>query len=48
MFGSSTRPLDLAKRTTLIISNGQINDIMKIVKYLKESGLLMKGVSESI
>ena len=29
MFGSGTRPLDLAKRTTLIISNEETNDIMK-------------------
>ena len=46
--------------TTLIISNGEINDIMKILKCLKESdimkilkclkesGLLIKGVSEAI
>ena len=48
MFGSSTRPSDLAKRTTLIISNKEMNDIMKIVKCLEESGLLLKGVSETI
>ena len=35
MFGSST--------TTLIISNKEINDIMKIVKSFEESGLLIKG-----
>ena len=34
--------------TTLIISNEEMNDTMKIVKYLQESGLLMKGVSETI
>ena len=34
--------------TTLIISNGEINDIMKIIKSLEESGLLMKGLSETI
>ena len=34
--------------TTLIISNEEINDIMKIVKSLAESGLLMKGVSGTI
>ena len=45
MLGSDTNPSDLAKRTTLIISNEEINSIMKIVKSLKESGLLMKGVS---
>ena len=34
--------------TTLIISNEKINDIMKIVKLLEESGLLIKGVTEAI
>ena len=33
---------------TLIISNKDMNDIMKIVRYLEESGLLIKGVSETI
>ena len=40
MFGSGT--------TTLIISNEEINDIMKIVKYLEESGLLIKGIAQTI
>ena len=36
----SGRPLDLASRsTTLIISNEEMNDILKIVKSLGESGL---------
>ena len=34
--------------TTLIISNEEMNDIMKIVKFLEESGLSIKGVSETI
>ena len=34
--------------TTLMISNEEMNDIMKIVKSLEESGLLIKGVSERI
>ena len=34
--------------TTLIISNEEMNDIMKIVKSLEESGLSIKGVSETI
>ena len=29
--------------TTLIISNDEIEDIIKIVKSLEESGLLLKG-----
>ena len=40
MFGSGT--------TILIISNEEVNAIMKIVKSLEESGLLIKGVSETI
>ena len=40
MFGSGN--------TTLIISNEEMNDIMKIVKSLEESGLLIKGISETI
>ena len=34
--------------TTLIISNEEMNDIIKIVKLLKESVLLIKGVSQTI
>ena len=34
--------------TTLIISNEEMNDILKIIKSLEESGLLTKGVSETI
>ena len=34
--------------TSLIISNEEINDIMKIVTSLEESGLLTKSVSETI
>ena len=33
---------------TLIISNGEMNDIMKIIESLKESGLLIKDVKETI
>ena len=40
MFGSDM--------TTLIISNEEMNHIMKIIKSLEESGLLIKGVSETI
>ena len=34
--------------TTLIISNEEMNDILKIINPLEESGLLIKGVSETI
>ena len=40
MFGSGI--------TTLIISNDEMDDILKIVKSLESSGLLLKGVSETI
>ena len=40
MFGSGMTPL--------ITSNEEMNDIIKIVKYFEESGLLLKGVRETI
>ena len=40
MFGSG--------KTTLIISNEEMNDIMKKIKSLEESGLLKKDVTETI
>ena len=40
MLGSGT--------TTLIISNDEMNDIIKIVKSLEDSGVILKGVSEII
>ena len=40
MFGSGTK--------TLMISNEEMNDIMKIVKSLKKSGLLIKRISRTI
>ena len=46
----SGRPLDLApphNNTTLIISNDEMDDILKIVKSLENSGVLLKGVSKN-
>ena len=40
MFGSGT--------PTLLFSNEDLNDVMKIVNFLEESGLLIKSVSETI
>ena len=37
-----------AGTTTLIISNDEMDDILKIVKSLENSSLLLKGVSETI
>ena len=34
--------------TTLIISNDEMDDILKIIKSLENSGVLLKGVSETI
>ena len=34
--------------TTLIISNKEMNDIMKIVKALEDSDILLKGVTKTI
>ena len=34
--------------TTLIISNNDIEDIIKIVKSLEDSGLLLEGVTEAV
>ena len=34
--------------TTLIISNDEIHDIIKIVKSLEDSGLLVKGITETV
>ena len=39
MFGSDTK--------TLVFSNEDLNDMMKIVKSLEESVFLIKGVSET-
>ena len=40
ILGSST--------TTLITSNDEMKDIVKITKSLEDSGLLLKGVSKTI
>ena len=47
----SGRPLDLAlphNNTILIISKDEMDDIVKINKSLEDSGVLLKGVSETI
>ena len=49
MFRSDRRPSDLTSRnTTLIISNEEMNDIMKIIKSLEESGLLIKALAKQL
>ena len=34
--------------TILIISNDEIHDIIKIIKSLEDSGLLLKGVTATV
>ena len=34
--------------TTLIISNNEMEDIIKIIKSLEDSGLLLKKVTETV
>ena len=56
MFGLGRHPSNLAsplldlrsRTTTLIISNEEMNYIMKIHKSLEESGLLIKCISKTI
>ena len=45
---SSASPRDLVSHTTLINSNEEMNDILKIVKSLEESDLLIKSVNKTI
>ena len=40
--------LGSGNNTTLIISNNEIEDLIKIVKLLEDSGLLLKGVTEIV
>ena len=35
-------------RTTLVISNEEMNDIMKIVQALEDSNIVLKGVTKTI
>ena len=46
--GIHKKILGSGNNTTLIISNKDIKDLIKIVKSLEDSGLLLKGVSESV
>ena len=40
--------LDLAKQTTLIVSNKEMDDLLEIVMSLENAGLLLKYVRETI
>ena len=41
-------PLELAKRTTLVFSNEDLNDILKIVMSSKNVVFLIKDVTETV
>ena len=44
----SGNPSSSHNNIVLIISNDEIEDIIKIAKYLEYSGLLLKGVTETV
>ena len=46
--GIHKKLLGSGNMTTLIISNDEIYDIIKIVKSLEDSGLLVKGITETV
>ena len=46
--GIQKKILGSGNNTTLIISNDEAEDIIKMVKSLEDSGLLLTGVSETI
>ena len=46
--GSIKKKMLGSRTTTLIISNDEMDDILKIVKSLEDSNVLFKGVSETI
>ena len=46
--GSIKKKMLRSGATTLIISNDEMDDILKIVKSLENSGLFLNGVSETI
>ena len=46
--GIHKKILGSGNNITLIISNDEINDIIKIVKSLEDSGVLLKGVTETV
>ena len=48
ILGSGNRHSSSASHTTLIITNDEINDIIKIIKSLEESGLLLKWVTKTV
>ena len=48
ILGSGHPPPSASRTTTLIISDEEMNDIMKIVQALEDSNILLKGVTKTI
>ena len=46
--GIHKKMLGSGNNTTLVISNEDMDDLIKLVKSLEDSGLLLKGVTESV
>ena len=46
--GMQKRKIHGSGTTTLIISNEEMNDIMKIVQALEDSNILLRGVTKTI
>ena len=46
--GIHKKILESGNNTTLIIANDEMEDFIKIVKSLENSGLLLKGVTETV
>ena len=46
--GIHKKVLESGNTTALIISDDEINDIIKIIKPLEDCGLLLKGVTETV
>ena len=46
--GIHKKMLGSGNNTTLIISNKDMDDLIKIIKSLEDSGLLLKGITESV
>ena len=46
--GIHKKILGSGNNTTQIISNKDIDDLIKIIKSLEDSGLLLKGIIESV
>ena len=48
IYGSIQKKMHVSGATKLIIENEDMNDIMKIIEALENSGILLKGVSKTI